>query len=866
MSMNSPSNSLPLRMTVVRNSPSILTYLDRILLNARASLTMGAGQMSFADIPSVGLGNVSEFTIANFSPPKYVWDVTDRHNPKRIEGVFSGGNYSFIAETDTIRYFVASDGTGYYTPGLVGPVANQNLHSLDQVDYLIVTHKGFISQANRLADLHRGNGLTVHVVTDEQIFNEFSSGAKDATAIRMFAKMFYDRGVSSPETRPKYLLLFGDGTFDPKDRVSNNNNYILTYQMLNSEDHIAAMVTDDYFGLLDDNESISSTDELDIGVGRLLISSTEMGTQQVNKVEHYMNNGSSFYGSNSTAQCNAPGSVSTFGDWRTKYVQIADDEEGNYFLNYDVEPQYDSVTKLFPSMNCEKIYLDAFPQVSSAGGSRYPDVNEAINKQIANGCLLMNYVGHGGEVGVAEERVITVPMIQNWSNINNLALIVTATCEFTKYDDPDRVSAGEWASINPTGGAIALMTTTRSVFFGVNTNTGKSFFNNVFKRDANSQPRAFGEIIMDTKNNVPGSNNKRSITLIGDPALQIALPRLNIMTDSVNGLNPLIEIDTLSALSKVTIKGHIEDFNGVTQAGFNGFVYPTIYDKTKTQSTLANDPNSLVRTFETQTNKLYRGKATVQDGFFEFTFVVPKDINYSFGNGKLSYYAENGVTDALGDEQDVIIGGVDPNGIIDSKKPDMEMYLNDVSFVNGGITDENPILIAQVFDENGINTVGNGVGHDIVAVLDGETAQPFILNDYYVSEVDSYQSGEIRYNFSNLAPGPHTLSLKVWDVNNNSSEMNIDFVVQVNADLTLDHVLNYPNPFTTSTDFYFEHNQVCDQLEVQIQVMTIAGNLVKTINTTVSSEGFRSHGIHWDGRDEYGDQLAKGVYVLPLEG
>jgi len=261
---------------------------------------------------------------------------------------------------------------------------------------------------------------------------------------------------------------------------------------------------------------------------------------------------------------------------------------------------------------------------------------------------------------------------------------------------------------------------------------------------------------------------------------------------------------------------------------------------------------------------LYRGKATVKNGYFEFTFIVPKDINYAFGNGKLSYYAENGSFDAIGDEKRVIIGGVDPNGIVDTQKPDLDIYLNDVSFVNGGITDENPILIAQVFDENGINTVGNGVGHDIVAVLDGETARPILLNDYYVSETDSYQAGEIRYNFKNLSPGPHTLSLKVWDVNNNSSELSIDFIVQESADLTLDHVLNYPNPFTTSTDFFFEHNQVCNQLEVQVQIMTVSGRLVKTINTSVASEGFRSDAIHWDGRDDFGDQLAKGVYVYRL--
>ncbi|MBL1278630.1 MAG: type IX secretion system sortase PorU [Fluviicola sp.] len=865
--VNIPSASMSLLISITRNSPDVLTYLDRIQLNARRNLNMLGAQFLFSDLNSVSVGNVSQFSISNFPTGGFVWDVTDRQNPFQLLGSIVGSNYDFIQETDTLRAFAVSDANTFLEPVRIGSVANQNLHGLSQVDFLIVTNKAFIAQAERLANLHRSEGQTGHVVTQEQVFNEFSSGAKDATAIRMFAKMFYDRGVLVPSSRPKSILLFGDGTYDPKNRVANNNNFIMTYQVLNSENKIAALVTDDYYGLLDDSESISSTDDLDINVGRMLVSDNEMAVQQVNKIEHYMKNGSSLYNSAGAANCNSgQSSTSTFGDWRTKYVQIADDEEGGYFIIQDVEPQFDTVQLNHPSMNVEKLYLDAYPQITTAGGERYPDVNAAIDKNISEGCLVINYVGHGGEVGVAEERVITVPMIQAWDNINRLALIVTATCEFTKYDDTERVSAGEWAAINPNGAAIALMTTTRSVFFGVNTNTGRAFYSNVFKREANGEPRTFGEIIRQTKNATGGSNNKRSFTLIGDPALKIALPRMNVITDSINGLAPSIQIDTLKALSKVTIKGHIEDFSANVLSGFNGFVYPTIYDKLKEQKTLGNNAAaSPIRSFYTQTNKLYRGKATVTNGYFEFTFVVPKDINYSIGFGKLSYYAENGVTDALGNDKRVYIGGIDPNGINDTQGPDIEMTLNDDNFVNGGITDQNPLLIAKLFDENGINTVGNGVGHDLIAVLDGETGNPFVLNDYYIANTDSYQSGEVRFDFSDLEPGTHTLSLKVWDVNNNSSERAIDFVVTENEEMKLAHVLNYPNPFTTSTDFYFEHNQVCTQLEAQVQIMTVSGRLVKTINQYVNSEGFRSAAINWNGLDDFGDQLAKGVYVYRLK-
>ena len=857
-----PTSSMSVQMTITRSSPSILTYLDYIELNARRSLVMLGSQFNFRDLSSVGFGNVGDFSLSGMATTGFIWDVTDRHVPKLIDGAFIGSNYVFRANLDSLREFVAANGTGFLTPTFVSAVDPQNLHGLAQADYLIVTNKSFMVEATRLANLHRANGLSVHVVTTEQVYNEFSSGSQDATAIRTFAKMFYDRGALAPSTRPKHLLLFGDGTFDHRNIVSNSN-YVVTYQVDESENHISAMVTDDYFGLLDNSEEIAANDEMDIGVGRLLISSNEIAKQQVDKIEHYMRNGSSLYSTTNT-NCSADGGSSTFGDWRTKYVQVGDDEENGYFINIDCEPAYQYLKANEPDINVDKLYLDAFQQITTAGGARYPDVVDKINDRIERGALVLNYVGHGGEVGVAEERVISVPQIQEWKNIDRLALIVSATCEFTKYDDPERVSAGEWASLNPYGGAIALMTTTRSVFFGVNSLTIAQFIRRVFERDANLQPFTFGEIMRLTKNASGGSTNKRSFTLIGDPALQIALPKMHIVTDSINGLDPALVMDTLSALSKVTIKGHLEDFTGTPLTGFNGVLYPTVFDKIKTQQTLANDATSPIISFELQNNKVYSGKASVTNGNFEFSFVVPKDINYSIGFGKLSYYAENGSTDAIGSDTRVYIGGIDPNGIVDVVGPEVELFLNDDNFVNGGISDETPILIAKIFDENGVNTVGNGIGHDLIAVLDGETGDPIVLNDYYTADLDSYQSGEIRYNFAAIEPGAHTLSVKVWDVNNNSSETSIEFIVHEKESVQLDHVLNYPNPFTTHTEFYFEHNQACVDLDAQIQIFTVSGRVVKTINQSVQCDGFRSKGIEWDGLDDFGDQLAKGVYVYHL--
>ena len=542
----------------------------------------------------------------------------------------------------------------------------------------------------------------------------------------------------------------------------------MTYQVLGSENHISALVTDDFYGMLDDNEAITGADLLDIGIGRILASTITQAEQQVDKIEHYMNNGSDLFANAGASCCLEDNSLNTFGDWRQKYVQVADDEESGYFINNDTEPQYLYTKANHNEMNCDKLYLDSYPQQTSAGGQRYPEIVSAISDRIQRGALVFNYVGHGGEVGLAEERVVTIPQINAWNNINALTLFVSATCEFTKYDDPARISAGEWVSLNPNGGAIALMTTTRSVYFGVNTTTGNKFFQNVFDRNSDGTPLAFGDIVMRTKNETGSSDNKRSFTLIGDPALKIALPDLNVVTDSINGISPELAIDTIRALSKVVIKGHIEDHFGNTISGLNGILTPSIFDKIKLQTTLGQDLYSPEIEYELQRNVIYKGKVSITNGTFEFSFVVPKDISLNYGNGKISYYGFSGHIDAGGYDTSVVIGGIDPNGISDAVGPEITLFINDENFVDGGQTDFEPILLAKIFDENGVNTVGNGIGHDITAILDGNSSEPFILNDFYVADLDSYQSGEIRFQFDDLTPGPHSLELKVWDVNNNS--------------------------------------------------------------------------------------------------
>lgn len=862
----SPTNgNFSLTVRFNRTNPSDYAYLDFIEINARSILRFHGDQFEFRDLNSVGDGNIAEYTISDFPSNGKVWDVTELGNPFIVSGTNLNNQFVFKAEADTLRTYIGFTNSSFLSPTYVGRVEYQNLHALSYADYLIITNSLFLNQAQRLANLHEQSGTTCHVVELEDIYNEFSGGTQDPTAIRFFAKMFYDRAEGDTDMMPKYMCLFGDGTYDPLNRVANNNYMCPVYHTLSSEGYVSTLLSDDYFGFLDDEESFTPTDMLDIAVGRLIATTPQHAIDLVNKIEHYMKNGSNLYAA-SGVLCDDEGFASTQGDWRLRYTLITDDEENGYFIVNDLEPAYNYVEENHPEMNANKIYMDAYPQISTAGGQRYPDVNAAIDRSVEAGTVLMCYVGHGGPAGAAQERIITIGQINDWTNVNKLNLFVSATCEFARIDDNEEVSAGEWMALNPIGGAIALMTTTRAVYFSTNSITTDRFFENVFLRDAENKPRTFGDIITSTKNAIPGvSNNKRSFMLLGDPALRIALPYEEVVLDSINGVSAEMAADTLKALSKVRLSGHLEDQFGNQLNSFNGVLQPSIFDKKRTVSTLGQDTKSPIIAFEERNNVLYKGNVSVKNGLYSFDFIVPRDINYNFGIGKASFYAfDENNNSAGGFDSTLVIGGIDTTGLNDAVGPQIELFLNEESFVNGGITNERPILIAKLFDENGINTVGTGIGHDITMVLNNETSRAIVLNDFYESDLDTYKSGRVRYQLDQLEPGNYTLTFKAWDVNNNSSEQQIEFVVQESTEIVLNQVLNYPNPFTTHTEFMFEHNQVCAFLEVQVEVFTVTGRLVRTIETDVKTQGFRAGGIPWDGRDEYGDQLAKGVYVYRI--
>lgn len=822
-------------------TPSSTAWLDYLEVNARRQPVMDGQQMRFRDVSTVGIGNVVDVTLSGTNSSTKVWDVTDPTNVRALSLTYVSSQTKFKYNADSLREFLAW--SSYDSTGVTkyGVISNQNLHGTPQVDMVIISHPLFLEAANRLAQHHKSEGISSVVATPQQVYNEYSSGSKDIVAIRDFIRMFYTR-AQSPSELPKYLLLIGDGSFDNKNRVSGNTNFIPTFQSANSLDPVSSYVSDDYYGMLDSNEGVwNGVEFVDIGTGRFPVQSLEEANGIVDKIVNYYQ----------------PPSMR---DWRNLVVFIGDDEDG--MLHMDQSNKLATMVDTgYNDYNVDKIMFDAYQQESTPGGQRYPEVHKLINERVQAGALIINYTGHGGEVGWAHERVLTVADINDWTNINSLPLFVTATCEFSRFDDPSRTSAGELVMINPDGGGVALLTTVRLAFSSDNFSLNTSFYNNVFK-EVGGQNQRLGDIFMTVKNANMSASNTRNFTLLGDPAVKLAYPYYNVITSSINGNSATVG-DTIRALSKVTIKGYVADKGGAKLSNFSGIVYPTVFDKEKQVKTLNNDNNG-VFTFSLQNSKLFKGKSSVKNGDFEFSFIVPKDIAYNYGKGRVSYYAEDEVDDANGYYESFYVGGTAANYEADNTGPEIQLYMNDKSFVYGGMTDPNPLLLAYVSDEHGINMVGNGIGHDIVAVLDANTEDAIVLNDFYEADLDSYQSGKVSYPFKDLAEGVHTLTVKVWDVYNNSSKATIEFVVVNSDEIVIKHVLNYPNPFTTHTEFWFEHNQPSQNLRAQVQVFTVSGKLLKTIEKNVNTPGYRSSEIVWDGRDDFGDRIGKGVYVYKL--
>lgn len=823
-----------------KKSKAFLNYLTII---GKRKLMLFGSQTIFRSLASTQ-NAISTFEIEGANSTSQVWEVTDSQKPYKQKFSANGSNIIFGAFSSELREFVVFNNQDILIPEASVQVMNQNLHASSNVDFLIVTYPGFKNEAERLADFRRNHdGLKVMVVTPDEIYNEFSSGKQDVTAIRDFIKFLYELGAEG--NKLQNVLLFGKGSFDYKDRIDNNTNFVPIYTSRNSLHPIASYSSDDYYGFLDDDEGEwreSYTGDLlmDIGVGRLPIKSIKEAKILVDKLINYDTN------------------TATYGNWRNEVIFIADDGDGNLHQR-DANRLATLVDTSFTQFNVNKIYVDAFEQIETSIGESAPDVNAEIERLINKGALIFNFTGHGSTTRWTAETILNISSASEFENKDRLPLFVTATCEFGRHDNPKAISGGEYLLLNPKGGAIGLLTTGRPVFSSTNYILNRAFYKNIFLKQE-GRFHTIGEIFRRTKNQSLNGSVNRNFSLLADPSMTLAYAKDEILLIADEDAYQVG--DTLKALGTVRLKGQVMNRQGQINTSFNGSLIATVFDRPSEITTFGNE-NPIMK-FLSRDNILFKGEVSVINGEFGIEFLVPKNITYDFEKGKISMYAldESQHLDAGGSNIQFVVGGESEDYREDNVAPEIELFINDTSFVNGGITRPDVLFVGKLSDESGISISNSELGQELIAILDD--GEEIAINDYYVSARDTYKKGWVKYPYKDLSIGIHKIRLKAWDIHNNFNEAELEFLVVEDENIAIESLMNYPNPFTDYTQFSFEHNRAGDDLEIMIDVFSMQGKLVKQFAYIRENSESRISDLVWDEKEKNGGPLLSGIYIFRL--
>jgi hypothetical protein len=839
------NDALNFNLSYMKSTTTSVGYLNYLEVNTRRYLKMAGSVMQFQNIDNLAASTYNRYKLSAASSQVQIWDITDpaNINSMQTQRTTTGDTLTFVAPSDIVYQYLAIDPTDastYPKPIIENVVPNQNLHALEAVDLVILTYPDFQTQAEALAKVHREkDNLTVAVVTTDQVYNEFSSGTPDATAYRWVMKMLYDKALAAnnPKDLPKYLLLFGRGSYDNRKLVPNSgDNLILTYQSENSLYLTQSYVTDDYFALLEDNDGTNIPGNLmDIGIGRFPVTNQTQATNVTNKVINYINNQEK-------------------GNWKNQLCFVADDGDAALHMT-QADATASSIAQKYPAFQVNKIYLDAFVQETSASGQSYPVAKSKLQNLLASGLFLLNYTGHANANGWANEQILTTNDIKSLSN-NHLPFIYAATCEFLQFD-VQTISGGEQTLLNPAGGGIGIIAAALPVYASQNVTLDKLFCENLFKKQNGEYPR-IGDVLLYAKNAVGFDNgNKLSYIYMGDPALRLAYPtKYNIITTNVNEGTTLGN-DTLRALSVANIKGIIADASGNKVDNFNGTIHIVVYDKVQQITTLNNEHDGAL-TYSDRPNTLFSGEAAVTNGSYSFSFMLPKDIKYNYGSGRIDYYAEDDTNDneAQGYFENFLIGGTSSNINNDTIGPNVNLYLNSTNFVSGDKVNETPLFIANISDIDGINMVGSGIGHDLMLTIDQDPSQSYIINDYFLAKTDSYTDGAVKYKLPEMPNGKHTLTFRAWDLLNNSTTNTVDFEVVKGLTPEIFSVYNYPNPVKTTgiTKIVVNHDRPETILNTTVEIFDISGRKIW------SKSQSNADNITWNLVTDTGNAAKTGIY------
>lgn len=816
--VNTTASELTFSLRYSCNEGTAMGYLDYIEISSHAPLTFGGGQMTLRN--DQALGGTARFRLSGAPSGVRVWEVTTAGQEREM--TLTGGTWG--DSTTGARVYVAFDGSSYLVPTGVEEVVPQNLHGCEAVDMVVVSHPTLMEEAQHVATLHElFDGLTVLTVSDRAVYNEYSSGKQDPMAIRALLRDIKGRhGVA-----PRYLLLMGSGSYDNRNLRGSDVPTVVTYETPYSfDDDGASYCSDDMMGYLSPTGRGANTETLEVSVGRLPAKSLSEARHLVDKIEGYMTRRDLL-------------EEGGRGDWRNYVTLLADDADPGHPYDsafaHSSEVVARTINTYYPQLNIDKLYADSYHQSSGAIGSYYPDLNNALRQRMNNGCLLLNYIGHGAATYIGTERYIELSDVDGYSNIGRLPLFVTSTCSYGRYDQPEVLSGAE-AFLLAEGGAIAVVSASRPI-------SHSERFNNDIVRFALDPSNSIGDAVRMAKNRTPVS---QCIGLTGDPALRLSQPENRVVVTEINGRAVSEGVDdTATVLSRVTVRGEVRDSTGMLLSDFEGTVYPIVFDREMRSQTLANDNSGTEVTFTQQKNILYRGSHPVTGGRFEYSFIVPQDVAYQYGYAKLSHYAKSASDHATGSYSRLLLGGLNDTADVGTSSPTIRLFMGDTTFRDGGLTDANPSLVALLSDSSGINA-GAGLGHDITATLDGNPGSLVVLNDLYEPDVEHAGHGSVRYTFTDLPAGRHTLTLKAWNIFNRSAEATISFTVCHPDTLTLSTLHCYPNPASEYVEMRLEVNNTSRVREARMEIYNPYGQRVASVEPTVSADGYTVGPVRWN--------------------
>jgi len=838
-------------LTISFSLPRETSHLDFIRFQMKRQLQPYDACTFFRSFAAIN--HDAAFNIKNASSNILIFDVTEGNPVQQIETSLNGNELSFsIPAQSVMREFAMVDiSKNINSPGIIGEIKPQNLHGLSQTDMVILAPDAFVSEARRLAAFRRANdNLTVEVVTPEQVYNEFSSGMPEATAIRRFMKMLYDRKTSDDDA-PKYLLLFGDGRYDNRKLTdtwkNSSDNYLITYQSTETLNSFS-YVSDDYFGLLKDGEGADPEKAtVCLGIGRLPVITTTQARNAVDKVISYA-------------------TESKTGPWKNKICFVADD--GNASDTFSVEHMWQTdqmasyIEKNHPAYLSVKLYFDAFKKSMAGGKPTYPDIKTNIQKELKEGVLIINYMGHGDAVSWSEERVMTQADINN-ASYPNLPLWIIAACDFAPFDQP-ATSAGEDVFLNRKSGGIAIFSTSRVAWSKPNFRMNKQFMKYLFEKQ-NGRHLTLGEVMRNSKNDCR-EIELMSYVLLGDPSTTLTYPdAYNMDITEINGHAITEDPINFRAFEKINVKGKVDAADGIPDDRFSGLLSVTVFDGQEYITTLDNNRQDTALSYFDYPNIMYIGNDSVRNGTFDFSFTVPKDISYSAHNGKISLYAadETNRMEANGVYTNFTVKGTASNYEPDEIGPEIRaIYLNSTDFSNGDKVNTTPLFTAIVWDESGINVGGSSIGHDIMLTIDNNPSLTYSLNSYYRTHLDGEEGeGIIKFPVPELEQGSHTAHFKVWDIHNNSSSQTFNFVVTDNYKPSIVSLVAGPTPASEFVNFMISHDLPESMVKVEIQVFDLNGKMQWNHTETGSSNLFESYRIRWDLTNGAGARIPPGAYA-----